>query len=327
MRAAEKGERRQQGCPPAGGEGTARSRCGRLPGVLLLLFFPLAVPVRAGADTLTIATYNVENYGPANRMTAGGFRPDYPKPEAEKRALRAVIRALGADVLLLQEMGGEAHLAELRRDLKTEGLDYPHAALARAGDADRHVAILARRPLQSVTTVTDLDFPYFGGRESVKRGLLEATLATAAGELTLFGLHLKSRFTERPDDVTSLERRVGEATAIRNHVLKRFPVPRDAKFLILGDCNDGRTSRALGLLQKRGRLQIAELLPAADSRGEMWTHFYRREESYSRVDHIFVSPGLRSHVQGGAARIYDGPDVREASDHRPVVVVLTLASP
>lgn len=303
------------------------TRCVAFLGVLLGLIFPVGVPVLAGANTLTIATYNVENYGPANRMTAGGFRPDYPKPEAEKQALRAVIRALGVDVLVLQEMGGEPHLAELRRDLKTEGLDYPHAALARAGDADRHVAILARHPLQRVTTVADIDFPYFGGREKVKRGLLEATIATAAGEVTLFGLHLKSRFTERPDDVASLERRVGEATAIRNHVLKRFPVPREAKFLILGDCNDGRRSRALGLIQKRGRLEIARLLPAADSRGEVWTHFYRREESYSRVDHILVSPGLRSHVQGGAARIYDGPGVRDASDHRPVVVVLTLELP
>jgi endonuclease/exonuclease/phosphatase family metal-dependent hydrolase len=64
------------------------------------------------------------------------------------------------------------------------------------------------------------------------------------------------------------------------------------------------------------------LLPAADSRGELWTHAFRREESYSRVDHIFVSPALRSAVQNGAARIYDGPGVREASDHRPVVVTL-----
>ena len=72
----------------------------------------------ARAETLTVATYNIENYGPANRMTEAGFRKDYPKPEAEKRALRAVIRALHADVLVLQEMGGQPYLDELRRDLK-----------------------------------------------------------------------------------------------------------------------------------------------------------------------------------------------------------------
>lgn len=89
----------------------------------------------ARAESLTVATYNIENYGPADRMTDAGFRKDYPKPEGEKRALRAVIRALNADILVLQEMGGQPYLDELRRDLKSEGLDYPHAALATAAES------------------------------------------------------------------------------------------------------------------------------------------------------------------------------------------------
>lgn len=276
----------------------------------------------ARVETLVVATYNVENYGPANRMTEAGYRKDYPKPEAEKAALRAVIRALGADVLVLQEMGAGPFLEELRRDLKTEGADYPHAALADAGDADRHVAILSKRPLRGVATHTDLAFTYFGAKEPVKRGLLEATVTTAAGDVTFFAVHLKSRITERPDDPASAVRRGGEATAVRDRVLRRFPVPHEARFVVLGDCNDGRASRALGYLQKRGKTEIAKLLPATDSRGETWTHVFRRDDSYTRVDHILVSPGLVPAVRGGAAKIYDGPGVREASDHRPVAVTL-----
>ncbi len=276
------------------------------------------------AETLTLATYNVENYGPANRMTEAGYRKDYPKPEPEKRALREVIRGLNADVLVLQEMGGQPYLDELRRDLKAEGVDYPHAALASASDADRHLAVLARRPLAAVTTHTELAFPYFGGKEGVKRGLLEATIATAAGDVTIFALHLKSRFTERPDDPLAAVRRAGEATAIRDRVLRRFPAPAEARFVILGDCNDSRTSRAASALQKRGKTEIGALLPAVDSRGETWTYFYRREESYTRVDLIFVSPGLKASAKDGTVRIYDGAGVRAASDHRPVSVVLTL---
>ena len=67
---------------------------------------------------LTIATYNVENYVPANRVTEAGYRQEYPKPETEKLALRGVIRGLNADVLVLQEMGSQPYLEELRRDLK-----------------------------------------------------------------------------------------------------------------------------------------------------------------------------------------------------------------
>lgn len=73
------------------------------------------------AETLTLATYNVENYGPAKRVTEAGYRKDYPKPEAEKAALRTVLRGINADVLVLQEMGGAVYLEELRRDLKAEG--------------------------------------------------------------------------------------------------------------------------------------------------------------------------------------------------------------
>jgi endonuclease/exonuclease/phosphatase family metal-dependent hydrolase len=276
------------------------------------------------AETITIATYNVENYGPADRMTEAGFRKDYPKPEPEKRALRAVIRNLGADVLVVQEMGNLQHLEELRRDLKSDGCDYRFIELASAGDADRHLAILSKRPLRSVTTHTDLQFTYFGGRETVKRGLLEASIATAAGDITLFAVHLKSRYTDRPDDPLSAIRRAAEATAIRDRVLKRFPQPETARFILLGDCNDGRTGKALGFLQKRGKTEIARLLPAADSRGETWTHAFRREDSYSRVDHVLVSPGLSEAVNDRRARMYDGDGVREASDHRPVWVVLRV---
>lgn len=290
---------------------------GFLAGSLLLL-------VRLHGETLTIATYNIENYGPANRMTEAGYRKDYPKPEPEKRALRAVIRALNADVLVLQEMGTQPYLDELRRDLKTEGLDYPHAILAAADDADRHVALLSRRPLKAVTTHSDLEFTYFGAKEKVKRGLLEATITTDEGDLTVFAIHLKSRFTERPDDALSTIRRTGEATAVRDRVLKRFPTPAKARFVILGDCNDSKASKAVERLRDRGKTAVAELLPAADTRGESWTHAFRRDDTYTRVDYIFVSPALTSTVQGGAARIFDGEGVRAASDHRPVVATLVF---
>jgi endonuclease/exonuclease/phosphatase family metal-dependent hydrolase len=107
-------------------------------------------------------------------------------------------------------------------------------------------------------------------------------------------------------------------------VLKRFPAPADARFLIIGDCNDSRASKPLERLQKRGKTAVAELLPVADSHGETWTHYYRKEEAYTHVDHVLVSPGLRGTVQGGAARVFDGDGVRDASDHRPVVVTLVL---
>lgn len=274
------------------------------------------------AETLTVATYNVENYTEADRMTADGFRRDYPKPETEKTALRSVIRALGADVLALQEMGSAQYLAELQRDLKADGLDYPYTALLEADDADRHVALLSRRPFVAVVKHTDLEFPYFGAVQKVKRGLLEVRLTTAAGELTIFAVHLKSRYTDRPDDPRSTERRLDEAVAIRDAVLARFPDPAAARFLIVGDFNDDKSSKTVQRMLARGKTIVARLLPAVDSRGEMWTHDYHKQDDYTRVDHILVSHALIPAVQDGKAHIYDGPGVLEASDHRPVAVML-----
>ena len=274
------------------------------------------------AAGLRVATYNIENYVAADRMTDAGFRKGYPKPERETAALRKVVRDLSADVLVLQEMGPRPYLEELRRDLRAEGVDYPHSALASAADADRHIAILSRRPLLGVRTHDDLSFAYLGGRETVKRGLLEAVVETPGGPVAIFALHLKSRLTERDDDPGSAARRVAEATAVRDRVLARCPDPEQVRFVVLGDCNDGRNSRAAAALQRRGKTRIATLLPAADSRGEAWTHAYRRDESYSRVDLIFVSAGLLPWVDGAAARIHDAPEVRAASDHRPVFIDL-----
>lgn len=293
-------------------------------GLFVAGLLAVACAATGRAETLTIATYNVENYGSANRMTAGGFRPDYPKPEDEKQALRQVIVALHADVLVLQEIGPRPYLDELQRDLRADGCDYSRAVLAEAGDAERHVALLSKRSLEDVRTESTLEFSYGGTTERVKRGLLEATIRTASGPLTIFALHLKSRYSDRPEDPLCELRRAGEATAIRNAVLKRFPDPAAARFVILGDCNDTKVSRAMQRLLRRGDVVIATLLTATDSRREAWTYRYAREDSYARFDHILVSPGLNPAVEGGAARIYDGPGVDGASDHRPVLVRLSL---
>ena len=288
------------------------------------LFGLLAFGLRLPAETLTIASYNVENYLATNRMVDGTYRQDYPKPEAAKQALRAVIRALGADVLALEEMGSRSYLEELQRDLAHDGMAYPYAELLEASDAERHVAVLSRRPFSAVTKHTDLAFSYFGTKELVKRGLLEVRFATEAGEVTIFVVHLKSRFTDRTDDPNSAARRLGEATAVRDQVLKIFPVPAAVRFLIVGDCNDCAASKPLKALAQKGNTSIAEILSAADSRGESWTHFYRKEQTYSAVDHVLASAKLNPVVVGGVVKIFDGIGAASASDHRPVSVTLKL---
>ena len=277
-----------------------------------------------GSAALTVATYNVENYLIADRLVDGIFRSAYPKPEKEKAALRQVIAALAPDILALAEMGGAPFLADFQRELKQAGQHYPYTALVAAADPDRHVAILSKVPFKEVRRYSAVPLTYFKQPAKVKRGMLEVVIATEAGDCSIFLVHLKSRYTERQDDPQSALLRAAEAEAVRDLVLARHPDPAAAKFLVCGDWNDTRDSRPVRALQKRGRTVIGELLRASDSRGETWTHYYRREDSYSRIDYMLVSPALRPYVIGAGATIGDGPGVAGASDHRPVLVQLKL---
>ncbi|KXU36198.1 hypothetical protein AXK12_03855 [Cephaloticoccus capnophilus] len=282
---------------------------------------PAALPPQ-----LKIATYNVENYGSLNRRTPHGFRANYPKSEAAKRALRQTIREIDADILVLQEMGPVEYLLELQRDLKAEGSDYPYSVLMRGPDAARHIAALSRIPFARVHEHSPLRFEYQDGVEDVKRGLLELHFATPAGPLTLWALHLKSRYTTNKADPESAIRRAAEAMRIREFILQRIADTQADLYLILGDFNDTKVSPPLRYLMQRSELKFSHLLPSSDSRGEHWTYHNTRDDSYSRVDHILASSAVLPFVKNGSAEIADGPQVRSASDHRPIFVTLDFSA-
>ena len=292
-------------------------------GVGLLRLLPLlaAVGVRLpAADELTVMTWNVENYVAEDRMVAGEYRKEFPKPEAAKTALRTAIREARPDVLALQEMGPDPYLEELQRDLAGEDAAYPYRALLDGPDPKRHVAVLSRVPLRRVTPHAEVPHQGGGVPNVVRRGVLEFTVDLGGREVALFVVHLKSRYTADPADPNAAAQRLGEAEAVRELLLRRFPQPGAAAFLLLGDCNDAPRSRPVQALLARGGTTLAELLPACDAAGDGWTHHYRKEEVFSRVDYILVSPGLRSAV--AKTWVHDSPAVRAASDHRPVLVRL-----
>ncbi len=293
-------------------------------GLTLAIAVGLGVGLEGGQDaegsraTWVVATYNVGNYTLADRRVEGVFRRGYPKPEKEKSALRSVIARLDADVLVLQEIGGAAFLAELRRDLRSEGVEYAYGGTVDAADPDRRLAWLARHRPAEVHAHVDLTCVYAGRTEPVRRGLLELRWEDASGGLTVFGVHLKSRVTREADDPGAAGRRRSEAEAIRRRILQRVADLNDRRVVLAGDFNDTRTSPVLARFQAQGDRTLLEIVEAADLRGERWTHRFDRDDSYTRVDYILVSgrivrsPGVRQ------AMVLDGPDVALASDHRPV---------
>jgi endonuclease/exonuclease/phosphatase family metal-dependent hydrolase len=271
-----------------------------------------------GAETVRVATYNVENYLVMNRMVEGRWSWAYPKPEKSKTALRGVITSVRPDVLALQEMGTASFLAELQRDLKRDGLDYPFAYLLEADDEVRHVAILSRFPFQEVRAHTDMDFPYLGERSRIRRGLLEVVFSNGGETWSLFVVHLKSKWTEIQDDPQAARKRTGEATAARNRILELHDPDAGGAYLIVGDFNDTRDTSPLRRFLRRGAISISSIIPAADSRGYTWTHHWERQQVFSRVDFLLASPAMLETVVDGKGYIYDGPGYGLASDHRLV---------
>lgn len=288
--------------------------------VRLFLFVcgPALLASAIGAEELVVATYNVRNYLSMDRVAVGRYRKDFPKPASETAVVRETIRAVAPDFIALQEIGSAGHLKELQTDLKNEGLAYRHSALLEAADPDRRLAALWNidQPYR-VLRHDDLEIRYFGGIVQVSRGLLEVEFADDVGKWSVFIVHLKSKYTNRDDDIQSLRRRTLEARAARDRILQRYPDPAKSRFLVVGDFNDTLGSAPMRAFWNRGDLKICQDVLCKDERGEIWTHYYKKEGTYSKVDYILRSTGFRA-LGSAEGVIHDRKNAYWGSDHRLV---------
>jgi endonuclease/exonuclease/phosphatase family metal-dependent hydrolase len=259
------------------------------------------------------------------RRIAEQREPEYPKPENEKAALRLMIRAANADILALQEIGGEEFVNELQRDLGREKLVYPHVAILEGPDKKRQLAILSRRPFKKILRHPTIPVRDAGKATEVSRGLLGVTLDTAAGDFTFYTLHLKSRLTRDSADPLAATQRLAEATAICSILRDTHGATPDALLLVGGDFNDDPTNAPVRRFSSARQTPTLTPIPARDSRGETWTYRNIRSDFYSRSDYFMCSPMLAKRVDGDA-HIVDFPDGSNASDHRLLWVNIEISS-
>lgn len=288
-------------------------------GIALLLSALASGPLRA--ERLRVASYNLENYNLADRRTPDGFSKNAPKTERAKTALRAVIRAMNADVLAVQEIGGPAFTEELRRDLAAEGLDYPHTVTLEGPDPHRRLAILSKRPFVAVhrhaRVETGFALPSPGeDRALMNRGLLGVSLDFDGRTWRIVTAHLKSRITrDKADPRGEGERRAEIAAALA----KLGPTETAPPTLLLGDFNDGPNSAVVTAITRAGFRRLR----AEDTRGDTWTYRNDAKGFYDHADHAFVSASAPERTV--VARLPEHPLARLASDHRPVIVELFSA--
>jgi endonuclease/exonuclease/phosphatase family metal-dependent hydrolase len=246
------------------------------------------------------------------------------KPEAARRAVRAIIKSSGADVLALQEVGSTNALLELREALEADGVHYPHWEHVRGRDSNLHLAFLSKFPIVAVRHHTKESFLKQGRRFQVARGFGESEVEIAPNvRVTLMTAHLKSK--RQVAEADQEEVREEEAALLREKVEAWWQNRPEGHLIVLGDFNDGPGTRTVRTIMGRGKTALHDTRPAErppsggtvpDGSGIVWTHYYAKEETYSRIDFILVSPSLRERLVTNGAWLATAPDWRMASDHR-----------
>lgn len=288
--------------------------------VLLILAWAL----QTSAETLRVASYNVEFYIDAPALGRE------PKAEASRKAVRNALAALKADVVALQEMGGTNALMELRAALQKDGLSYPHWSHVRANDPTLHLAFLSRLPIKVYRHHTNESYLLKGRRFEVARGFGEIEVETPGKQrVTIMTAHLKSK--RQTGEADQQEMREEEALLLREKIDAFFTRSPNAHLLVMGDLNDGPASRSTRTVLGRGRTKLIDTRPveagepvSGSRKGIAWTHFYAAEETYSRIDYILASPSLREEFRPSESRVLSFPEWGAASDHRPILAVFEL---
>lgn len=285
----------------------------------------------AGAETFRVVTYNVENY--LDEATETRF----VKAADAKAKVRESIRVLKPDVLALEEMGSTNALLELRDSLKAEGLDLPYWEHVAGFDTNIFVAVLSRFPFAARRPHTKDSFLLNGRRYRVGRGFAEVDIQVNPNySFTLIAAHLKSK--RAIADADEAELRLEEAKLLREKIDARFAADPGANLVVLGDFNDTKDSPSTKAVIGRGRHKLVDTRPAErngdntpspnpawDPRNVTWTHYYGKEDTYSRIDFLLISPGLAREWVAKETYILTLPNWGVGSDHRPIMATFEAA--
>lgn len=291
---------------------------------------PAAAPVAADATATSTPTglrfvgYNVANWLILDERYDFDTRiseKNAPKPEKEKAAVVSIVSAEKPDVFGVCEIGTKDDLIDIQTRLKAAGVDLPHLHYSGGMDTTRHLGLLSRFPIVSTAVVADQKYKINGKEYGMQRGVLDATVKTPDGRLWRFlGVHLKSKRDVEDGDQNQM--RINEAQLLRKHIDEILKADPQARLINYGDFNDTRRTSPLKIIQgpynsPRGMNPIG----LHDSRHEYWTHFWEREDVYSRFDYIMFSQALKKDVVFEECKILDPKNWRMGSDHRAVMAV------
>ena len=283
-----------------------------------------------GPKDIRFLAFNVKNWLRQDRFVNGERVEDVGKPEEEKTAVIGMIARLRPEILGICEIGDMKDVEDFKTRLKGVGLEYPHLEWVNAADPVRHLVLLSQFTIVATNSKSDLVYKMEGSAKSGKaeievpvwRGILDATVQVNEDyQLRCIGAHLKSK-REVPEGSQALMRR-NEAHLFRQHIEKIYDESPNSNLIVYGDFNDTRNEPPIKAIQgKFGTDRYLWSLKLADINGYRWTHHWDFADIYSRIDFIFVSPGLTREVNRDRSFVYHRKDWDKASDHRPLVAAI-----
>ncbi len=279
----------------------------------------------AEGEIFRVATYNVENFLDA----PAGTRP--AKSSESKARIVESISIAKPDVIALQEMGNTNALLDLRSLLKSAGHDYPQWEHITGHDTNIHVAILSKFPITARRPHTNENFLLNGRRFQISRGFAEVDIQiNPKYSFTLITAHLKSRRPVPEEDEADL--REQEAIKLRELIDARTAAQPNIHLVVLGDFNDVKDSRSTKVVIGRGKTALFDTRPAERNgdnqpnpnprfapRNITWTHYYGKEDTYSRIDYILISSSMKKQWLPEETFVVTTTNWGLGSDHRPLV--------
>lgn len=241
---------------------------------------------------------------------------------AERETCIKAIAEINADILALQEVGGEPAVKQIQAGLKKLGVDYPFHTIVEGADDVRHIVIFSKIKPKEANHKTDAFYELRNNTVPIQRGFANCLFEWPNGyQLRLLVAHFKSKRFHRlgQSDMRRYESR--HLRYLVNELILKDPA---CNLLVMGDLNDSPNSSPLNTLFSRRRNpegQLFDLRPL-DSQGFSWTHFWAAEDSYSRIDYMLTNQSLLPEVDFKHTKIVMTQASLAASDHRPLLVTI-----
>lgn len=262
---------------------------------------------RDPAVSVRVGTYNLRN------LSVGSG--------TEKIAQAAwIIGQLDADVVLLQEVGGQPALDLLGQEAPLAERYVVQVALSGNDRRGFGLAVLSRLTPTRLETHRD-DWFDLGGDEQgndyqYARDCLELEFELGGRRLVLLGIHFRSMLGG------GSEQRVAEAGRTRRIALDLMGDDPEALVAVVGDFNDVPGSPALSVLQGDEGDGSPRLASVAATVPPEQRFSWEGPDSCELLDDLLVSPALRAALVPGSVTILHDHDLPaelvDVSDHDPL---------